>query len=115
MASWLRLSSPTRAGLGLSGMIGSTLLFSCANPGAPTGGPRDLTGPQVVETIPDTFAVVTTLDQIEIRFDERISERGFQGTLDGAVIVSPESGEVSVRHSSRPVTTPQKGLAWRSP
>jgi hypothetical protein len=62
-----------------------------------------------VETIPDTFAVVTTLDQIEIRFDERISERGFQGTLDGAVIVSPESGEVTVRHSSRALRVTMEG------
>jgi hypothetical protein len=55
-----------------------------------------------VETFPDTFAVIAAFDdEIRIVFDERISERGVQGTLDGAVIISPESGEVSVRHSSR--------------
>lgn len=83
-------------------MIGLFTICSCANQGGPPGGPRDLTGPQVVETFPDTFAVVEAFDdEIRIVFDERISERGTQGTLDGAVTISPESGEVRVRHSSR--------------
>ncbi len=83
-------------------MIGLFSICSCANQGGPPGCPRDLTGPQVVETFPDTFAVVAAFDdEIRIVFDERISERGVQGTLDNAVIVSPESGEVRVRHSSR--------------
>ena len=75
----------TRTALGLGGMIGLFTLFSCASQGAPPGGPRDLSGPQVVETFPDTFAVVEAFDgEIRILFDERISERGTQGTLDGA-------------------------------
>ena len=84
------------------GMIGLFSICSCANQGAPSGGPQDLTGPQVVETFPDTFAVVEAFDdEIRIGFDERISESGVQGPLDDAVIISPESGEVRVRHSSR--------------
>ena len=83
-------------------MIGLFSICSCANQGAPPGGPRDLTGPQVVETFPDTFAVVAAFDdEIRIVFDERISERGVQGTLDNAVIISPESGQVRVRHANR--------------
>ena len=83
-------------------MIGLFSICSCANQGGPPGGPRDLTGPQVVETFPDTFAIVAAFDdEIRIVFDERISESGVQGTLDDAVIISPESGEVRVRHSSR--------------
>ncbi len=83
-------------------MMGLCSIWACANQGGPPGGPRDLTGPQVVETFPDTFAVLAGFDdEIRIVFDERISERGVQGTLDNAVIVSPESGEVRVRHSSR--------------
>ena len=84
------------------GIIGLFSICSCANQGAPSGGPVDRTGPQVVETFPDTFAVVEAFDdEIRIVFDERISESGVQGPLDDAVIISPESGEVRVRHSNR--------------
>ena len=101
---------PTRTARGLVGMIGLFSVFSCANQGAPPGGPRDLTGPQVVETFPDTFAVLNAFDdEIRIVFNERISERGVQGTLDGAVIISPESGAVSVRHSSRALRVTMEG------
>jgi hypothetical protein len=56
----------------------------------------------VLETFPDTFAVLPAFDEeIRIVFDEPISESGAQGSLDGAVTISPESGEVTVRHSSR--------------
>ena len=91
-------------------MIGLFSFFSCANQGAPSGGPQDRTGPQVVETVPDTFAVVTAFDdEIRIVFDERISERAVQGTLDAAVIISPESGEVRVRHSGRALRVTMAG------
>ena len=91
-------------------MIGLSSFFSCANQGVPPGGPQDRTGPQVVETVPDTFAVVTAFDdEIRIVFDERISERAVQGTLDAAVIISPESGVVSVRHSSRALRVTMAG------
>ena len=91
-------------------MIGFFSLWSCANPGAPPGGPQDRTGPQVVETVPDTFEVLAAFDgEVQIVFDERISERGVRGTLDGAVIISPESGEVRVRHSSRALRVTMAG------
>ena len=91
-------------------MVGLFSICSCANQGAPPGGPQDLTGPQVVETFPDTFAVVPAFDdEIRIDFDERISERGAQGTLDGAVTISPESGEVRVRHSGRALRVTMAG------
>ena len=93
---------PTWTARSAWGIIGLFSICSCANQGGPPGGPRDLTGPQVVETFPDTFAVVAAFDdEIRIVFDERISERGARGTLDGAVTISPESGEVRVRHSGR--------------
>ncbi len=83
-------------------MIGLFSICSCANQGAPPGGPRDLTGPQVVETFPDTFAVLPDFDgEIRVVFNERISERGARGTLEGSVTISPESGEVRVRHANR--------------
>lgn len=101
---------PARTALGLAGVIGLFSIISCANQGAPPGGPEDRTGPQVVETFPDTFAVLPAFDdEIRIVFDERISERGVPGTLNGAVIISPESGVVTVRHSSRALRVTMEG------
>ena len=81
---------PAKAALIWGGMVGLLSIFSCANQGAPPGGPLDRTGPQVVETFPDTFAVIMGFEgPVRIVFNERISERGVQGTLDGVVIISP--------------------------
>ncbi len=72
---------------------------SCARPQGPPGGPPDLSGPQVVTTVPDPFAKVEAFDDaIRITFNERISERGASGSLDQAVQISPESGEIEVSH-----------------
>ncbi len=55
--------------------------------------------PFVVETRPDTFAVVEPgIRDFYVRFSERISERTADGALDDAVVVSPFTGEVFVRH-----------------
>ena len=90
--------------------LGLFSICSCANQGAPPGGLQDRTAPQVLETFPDTFAVVPAFDEeIRIAFDERISESGAQGPLDDAVIISPESGEVTVRHSSRELRVRMEG------
>jgi Bacterial Ig-like domain len=81
------------AGLVLAG------LAACANPGNPPGGPRDRLPPQVVETVPDTFALVEPFSgAIRIKFNERISERVAGGSLDRAVQVSPRTGVVRVKH-----------------
>ncbi len=57
----------------------------------------DRVPPMVVSTRPDTFAVVEPFDDpVVIRFHERISERPSTGQLKDAIVVSPETGEVSV-------------------
>ena len=90
--------------------LGLFSICSCTNQGAPPGGPQDRTGPQVLETFPDTFEVLLAFDEeIRIVFDERISESGAQGPLDQAVTVSPESGEVTVRHSNRELRVRMEG------
>ena len=74
-------------------------LAACANQGAPPGGEQDRLPPQVVETVPDTFAVVEPFTgAIRIKFNERISERVSGGDLDRAVQVSPRTGDVRVKH-----------------
>lgn len=75
------------------------VVASCARAQGPPGGPPDLSGPQVTVTDPEPFAEVEAFDDvIKIGFNERISERGASGTLAQAVQVSPESGEIEVRH-----------------
>jgi Bacterial Ig-like domain len=73
---------------------------ACARQGAPPGGPVDRRPPVVVTTVPDTFAVDSTFQgPVTFEFNERISERVGSGTLDGAVVVSPRTGQVRVSHS----------------
>ena len=75
---------------------------ACARAQGPRGGPPDLSGPQVVATVPEPFARVEAFDDaVRIRFNERISERAASGTLGQAVQVSPESGKVEVRHKKK--------------
>ena len=74
-------------------------LAACARPEAPRGGPEDRTPPFVLEAEPDTFARVPAgLREIRFKFSERISERPSTGTLNDAVLLSPEAGNVQVRH-----------------
>lgn len=89
----------------MSAALGIVLASSCAQQGAPPGGPEDLRPPIVIRTVPDTFELLRTLDgSIRFEFDERISERPSSGTFDNAVIISPRTGEVVVGHSSRSLT-----------
>ena len=89
----------------MSAALGIVLASSCAQQGAPPGGPEDLRPPIVIRTVPDTFELLGTMDgSIRFEFDERISERPSSGTFDNAVIISPRTGEVVVGHSSRSLT-----------
>ena len=89
----------------MSAALGIVLASSCAQKGAPPGGPEDLRPPIVIRTVPDTFELLGTMDgSIRFEFDERISERPSSGTFDNAVIISPRTGEVVVGHSSRSLT-----------
>ena len=73
--------------------------MGCARPGRPPGGPEDRIPPMVISTWPDTLEIIEpTRDPIRIRYNERISERPTQGTMDDAVLISPETGEVRVKH-----------------
>ena len=55
--------------------------------------------PVVVETVPDTFAVVEPgVREFFFRFNERISERPSNGQMNNAVVISPAIGAMRVRH-----------------
>lgn len=73
--------------------------WGCARAGSPEGGPIPETPLEVIATSPDTFAVIEPFDDpVAFQFDRRPSERPTDGQLRDAVVVSPRTGEVSVRH-----------------
>jgi hypothetical protein len=93
-----RVLSEALRGVGLAFIVGGVAL-GCARASSPPGGPPDELPPFLVETSPDTFAIVEGWDgPVVFRFSERISERPAAGTWVDAVTVSPESGPVEVRH-----------------
>jgi hypothetical protein len=73
----------------------------------------------VVATVPDTFAVDTTFrGPVRFKFDERISEQVATGAMDGAVVVSPQTGEVKVSPSRSGIEVKmaggfRRGLVYR--
>lgn len=74
----------------------------------------------VVATVPDTFAVLAEpfRGPVEFLFDERVSERVSGGSLDQAVLVSPRTGRVRVRHGRQSITVDidggfRPGLVYR--
>ncbi len=70
----------------------------CARAVAPTGGPVPELPPQLVATSPDTFAVVSPFGgAVRFDFDRTLAERLTSGSPRDAVVVSPRTGEVSVR------------------
>ena len=65
----------------------AVLLGSCANPQAPSGGPRDTTPPSVVQTRPvrDTVNVSTDTEALRIEFSEYVE----RSTLSPSLSVTP--------------------------
>ncbi|WP_341476670.1 Ig-like domain-containing protein, partial [Salinibacter ruber] len=63
------------------------LLVSCANPQAPSGGPRDSTPPSVVQTRPvqDTVNVSTDVGALRVEFSEYVE----RSTLSQALSITP--------------------------
>lgn len=100
-----------RGALTALAVAGIGIVGGCARQGAPPGGPQDRRPPVVIETEPDTFAVLTEpfRGPVVFRFDERISERPSTGSLDDAVIVSPETGNVRVSHGRRSIEVTMGG------
>lgn len=54
------------------------LLYSCAQQAAPVGGPKDVTPPRVVESIPENYSVNFTEKKIKITFNEFIQLNNMQ-------------------------------------
>ena len=78
----------------LAGVLAGLLLAAaCAHIEAPTGGPEDNRGPQLLTTRPDTFARVTDLRSPAVFvFDEGLSEQ----RVEESVSVSPRTSGVAI-------------------
>jgi hypothetical protein len=60
-------------------------VWGCANVGAPTGGPRDIDGPQLLGIEPPAGSVHFRANEVEFQFDEFLASAGVQKE----VFVSP--------------------------
>jgi len=91
------VKSPSARGL----LIASALVgMSCARQGRIPGGPADRVPPIVVAVEPEPESIAHDWDgPIRIHFNERISERGAQGALEDAILVSPAVEGLRVAHS----------------
>ena len=64
--------------ISLCALLASLLLLtSCATPVPPTGGPRDETPPEIVESVPDAGAVNVDRESLLITFSEYVDDRSF--------------------------------------
>jgi hypothetical protein len=91
------------AGVGL--LLGGLLvgLAACANPRAPSGGPRDETPPSIVETRPvrDTVNVPTDTRSVTLEFSEYVE----RNTLPRALSITPQfDGRLRFSWSGQGVT-----------
>lgn len=69
--------------------IGIALLWSCAQPGRPSGGPKDSTPPEVILAVPPNYTVDWRASRIELVFDEYIQLKQPQQQI----FISPPTNE----------------------
>ncbi len=102
-----------RAVVGVAAAWGAALVASCANAGMPPGGPPDEAPPLVLSVTPKTMTTGAKLNDVEIRFDEVISEtpRGAQD-LRGLVFISPRAKDTEVGWHRNRITIRPKG-GWK--
>ncbi|WP_241492402.1 Ig-like domain-containing protein [Lacinutrix himadriensis] len=61
------------------------IIVSCANRGNPSGGPKDVTPPQIVKSIPENYSTNFNGKEIKIYFDEYVKIKN----LSKQLIISP--------------------------
>lgn len=74
--------------------------YHCARPGNPTGGPKDISPPELVRAEPDNYSIHFDAERIRLYFDEYIKLQDIQNQL----IVSPPLKYI-------PEISPQGGAA----
>lgn len=86
---------------------------ACASAGAPPGGPPDVTPPVVVSVKPTTMTEGAKIKDVELQFDEVISETPKGGTdLPGLVFISPRVKDTEVSWHRDRITIHPKG-GWK--
>jgi hypothetical protein len=92
---------------------GAAIAAACANAGPPPGGPPDTAPPLILAIAPTTMTVGAKLKDLEIRFNEVISETPKNATnLEGLVFISPRVKDASVGwHRDRLTIRPKGG--WK--
>jgi len=90
-------SSPRRGGHRLGAGLVVLVIFACARPGSPPGGPRDTTAPEVLEVSPKDLDVgVSRNAPVTILFNEKID----RSTLEKALWITPsETGKPKLSYS----------------
>lgn len=86
--------------------------IACASTGAPPGGPEDRTPPKILKLTPDSGQINVHPKQVEIRFDEVISDRGSgANAIDQLFLISPRTSAPKISwHRSRVTIKPAKGF-----
>ena len=96
-----------------AGVLTAASALACANPGAPPGGPVDITAPRLLRIAPDSGREAVTPREVVFRFDEVVSERPAAVTsLARLFLISPENGTPVVDWNRSEVSVrPRRG--WR--
>jgi hypothetical protein len=109
------VSGRSRARLRLLAGVAAFMAGSaCANQALPPGGPPDVDSPVIVKVTPEHEAIISRPRDVELRFDEVISEspRGGARDLRELVFISPRSGQPRVSWGRTRLTIrPSKG--WK--
>lgn len=94
---WCESRTPKAFSAVVSILVCGVFASGCANTAAPPGGPPDSAPPMVVSITPASGSMDIRPKEVEIRFDEVISEtpRGAQN-LQSLVFISPRSGDPRV-------------------
>lgn len=68
---------------------GTLAMIACANPVAPTGGPKDTTPPEIIRSVPENQSVNFSSDRVTITFSEFVNLKDINTQL----MVSPPLSE----------------------
>jgi len=76
----------------LLNLVYAIIIFSCANPVSPTGGPKDEDPPEVLNSEPDNYSLNFSDDNIQIFFDEyvQLNNPGEQVVISPPLEQKPE-------------------------
>jgi hypothetical protein len=86
------------------------MLAGCANQIPPTGGPVDMTRPQIVAVYPDSNARNFNGHEIQFEFDRYVEER----SVEESIFISPYIGDLDFDWSGKSVTVKFPGPLRRN-